>query len=238
MAGNDTLSPAERVFMEAGYSRLYYLCWTLDRYPTMAAATRVHSGWPAESFDDEALELMLAKRWLAGNRREVAVDQRETAVERKPQESPAGAQEHLYGPLMSSREVLRLLEAEQASGHCTSPKAFENALRRAAKKARGNPDLLPLQLGGQHADWELVKLGAEAGGHGNVHLLRRRLPRSANQTPQTRRRSESRPESSLLRTNSTPFRQAPPIAVSTDCVVLDLSSPDCGCDWALRKDQA
>lgn len=186
MAGNDPLSPAERVFMEAGYSRLYYLCWTLDGYPLMAAATKLQSGWPAESFDDEALELRLAKRWLASNPREAAADPRETAPERKPQGSPAGAEEHLYGPLMSSREVLGLLEAEKASGHFTSPNAFEKALRRAAKMARANPDLLPLQLGGQHENWELVKLGAEGGGRGNVHLLRRRLPRSANQTPAAR----------------------------------------------------
>lgn len=195
--------------MEAGYSRLFYLCWTLDRLPTLAAATSLHCGWPAESIDDEALELMLAKRWLAGEACETAADQQETAAERKPQASPAST-EHRYSPLMSTREALRLLEAEHASGHCTSPKAFENALRRAAKKARANPDLLPLQLGGQHADWELVKLGAEAGGHGNGHLLRRKLPRSANQTPWARPWSPGRPQSSLLKTTTAPSWGASP----------------------------
>ena len=55
-------------------------------------------------------------------------------------------------------------------------KAFENALRRAAKTARESPEELPLQLGGQHKDWQLVKLGPESGGHGKGHWLRRRQP--------------------------------------------------------------
>ena len=75
---------------------------------------------------------------------------------------------------MTTGEAQKLIQEEIEAGRAVTLPAFENALRQAARKARGNPEALPVQLGGQHKDWQLVELGPESGGHGNGHRLRRR----------------------------------------------------------------
>ena len=165
------MSPIEKLFMDAGFSYAKYQFWRLCSLPglkKMAAIERLQRGWPIESFDDEASELRLAKMWLENNAPRAAADQERKAVQSSP------AADAPYGPLLTTSEAQKLLEEERASGRHTSLKAFEQALRRAAKKARACPDLLPLSLGGQHADWQLVELASESGGHGNGHRLRRR----------------------------------------------------------------
>ena len=176
MDGSDPLTAVERLFMEAGYSRTYYLFWrvgTLPSLKTMAAFARLGSGWPSEAFDDETEELKLAKGWLEGKARRAAAAREKGALEEKAVESPAYAGPS-YGPLMTSSEAQKLIQEEIEAGRPVTLKAFENALRQAAKAARGNPEALPVQLGGQHKDWQLVELGPKSGGHGKGHRLRRR----------------------------------------------------------------
>jgi hypothetical protein len=167
------MSPIERLFMDAGLSYIHYQRWRLLSLPsmkTMAALERLHHGWPIESFDDEASELRLAKVWLESNTPRAAANRESKAVE-----SPA-SQDPCYGPLMTTSEAKKLIQQEIEGGKPVTLKAFENALRRAAKNARDTPEELPLQLGGQHKDWQLVELGPESGGHGKGHRLRRRQP--------------------------------------------------------------
>lgn len=178
MAGSDPLTPVERLFMEAGYSRTYYLFWRVGTLPTlrnMAAFARLASGWPSEAFDDETEELKLAKQWLERESRRAAADQDKGTAEKKAAESAAQPGPG-YGPLMTTSEAKEIIQQEIEAGKPVTLKAFENALRQASKKARGNPEELPLHLGGQHKDWQLVELGPESGGHGKGHRLRRRQP--------------------------------------------------------------
>lgn len=176
MASSDPMSPIERLFMDAGCSYFQYQRWRLLSLPsmkTMAALERLHRGWPIESVDDEALELKLAKVWLEGNSPRAAAER-----EKKVVESPTDASQ-LFGPLMTTSEAQALIQEEIEAGRPVTLKAFENALRRAARKARDSPEELPLQLGGQHKDWQLVELGPESGGHGKGHRLRRREPHTS-----------------------------------------------------------
>ncbi len=173
MASSDPMSPIERLFMDAGLNFLQYQRWRLLSLPslkTMAALERLHHGWPIESFDDEASELRLARIWLENNAPQAAADRERKALESTPVPDPR------YGPLMTTSEVQALIQEEIEAGSPVSLKAFENALRRAAKTAREHPEELPLHLGGQHKDWQLVELGPESGGHGKGHRLRRRQP--------------------------------------------------------------
>lgn len=172
MTSSDAKSPIERLFMDAGCSYFQYQRWRLLSLPnlkTMAALERLHRGWPIESFDDEASELRLAKAWLESNAPRAAADR-----ESKPVESPP-SQDPYYGPLMTTSEAQALIQEEIEAGRPVTLKAFEKALRRAARTARESAEELPLQLGGQHKDWQLVELGPESGGHGKGHRLRRRL---------------------------------------------------------------
>ena len=57
MEGSDVLTPVERLFMEAGYSRTHYLVWRvsiLSSLKIMSRLARLGSGWPSEAFDEEA----------------------------------------------------------------------------------------------------------------------------------------------------------------------------------------
>lgn len=171
MASSDPMSPIERLFMDAGLNFLQYQRWrllSLPRLKTMAALERLHHGWPVESFDDEANELRLARIWLENNAPQAAADRERKALESTPVPDPR------YGPLMTTSEAKEIIQQEIEAGKPVTLKAFENALRQASKKARGNPEELPLHLGGQHKDWQLVELGPESGGHGKGHRLRRR----------------------------------------------------------------
>lgn len=178
MDGSDPLTPVERLFMEAGYSRTFYLLWRMTTLSSLKIASRLArltSGWPSEAFDDDAEELKLAKQWLERESRRAAANQDKGTAEKKAVAS-AGESGPRYGPLMTTSEVQALIQEEIEAGSPVSLKAFENALRRAAKTAREHPEELPLHLGGQHKDWQLVELGPESGGHGKGHRLRRRQP--------------------------------------------------------------
>ena len=168
------MSPIERLFMDAGLNYMQYQRWRLLSLPslkTMAALERLHHGWPIESFDDEASELRLARIWLETNAPKAAVDREKKVVEH-------AAPDHHYGPLMTSSEAKELIQEEVEAGRHMSLHAFEKALRQAARKARDNTKELPVQLGGQHKDWQLVELGPESGGHGKGHRVRRRIART------------------------------------------------------------
>ncbi len=157
--------------MEAGYRRIAYLAWSGVTYPSMRIATvleSLNSGWPAEVLEERYSEFELAKLWLEGQARKERTRLAESALE------TAKANDAGFGPLLTSSEAQKLLQEEIEDGRPVTLKAFEQALRRAARKARTNPDILPLSLGGQHEDWQLVELASESGGHGNGHRLRRR----------------------------------------------------------------
>jgi hypothetical protein len=174
--GIDVLTPVERLFMEAGCTRTHYLFWRVSVLPSiqnMARFVRLASGWPSEAFDDEAEELRLAKGWLEGEARRAAAAREKRALEEKAVESPAYAAPS-YGPVMTSGEAQKLIQEEIEAGRAVTLPAFEKALIQASRKVRGNHQALPVQLGGQHKDWQLVELGPESGGHGNGHRLRRR----------------------------------------------------------------
>jgi len=175
--GIDVLTPVERLFMEAGYSRTHYMAWRLSILSSlkiMSRMARLGSGWPSEAFDEESEELKLAKGWLEGEARRAAAAQEKRAAEEQTSRNweSTGA---VFGPLMSTSEAKELIQQEIEAGKPVTLKAFENALRRAAGTARDTPEALPVQLGGQHKDWQLVELGPESGGHGKGHRLCRRV---------------------------------------------------------------
>jgi hypothetical protein len=175
--GSDPLTPVERLFMEAGCSRTHYLFWRLSilsSLKTMSRMARLASGWPSDALDEEAEELKLAKGWLAGEARRAAAAREKRAAEEETSRSLDGTGP-VFGPLMTTSEAKELIQQEIEAGQPVTLKAFENALRRAAGTARVTPESLPVQLGGQHKDWQLVQLGPESGGHGKGHRLRRRL---------------------------------------------------------------
>jgi len=136
------MSPIERLFMDAGLNFLQYQRWRLLSLKTMAALERLHHGWPVESFDDEASELRLARIWLENNAPQAAADRETKALESTPAPDP------LYGPLMTTSEAKELIQQEIEAGKPVTLKAFENALRQASKKARGNPEELPCTWAG------------------------------------------------------------------------------------------
>lgn len=167
--------------MEAGYSRTLYMAWRLSilsSLKTMSRMARLASGWPSDAIDEEAEELKLAKGWLEGEARRAAAARKKKAAEEQTSGSRDGTGQ-IFGPLMTTSEAKELIQQEIEGGRPVSLKAFENALRRAAKTARDTPEDLPLQLGGQHKDWQLVELGPESGGHGKGHRLRRRVTHTA-----------------------------------------------------------
>jgi hypothetical protein len=179
--GSDPLTPVERLFMEAGYSRTLYMAWRLSilsSLKTMSRMARLASGWPSDAIDEEAEELKLAKGWLEGEARRAAAAREKRAAEEETSRSRDGT-DAVFGPVMTTSEAKELIQQEIEGGRPVSLKAFENALRRAAKTARDTPEDLPLQLGGQHKDWQLVELGPESGGHGKGHRLRRRVTHTA-----------------------------------------------------------
>ena len=171
MAADDPLTPAERLFAEAGYSRLHYLAWHVGSLPMLevqAALSTLGSGWPAEVLEEQRSEATLARRWLEQQQ------QQKRDRKKPPEAATAQSNGKTYSPSMPSREALEILEREVLDlGKHHSLKAFEKALNRAAGRARENPDLLPFPLGGQHNDWQLVSIGA--GGHHGGHLVRRQL---------------------------------------------------------------
>ena len=128
----------------------------------------LNSGWPAEALEERTSELALAKFWLEGQARH-----QQARLSQSSLETPK-CKEDDSSPLLSTSQAQELILQEIEDGRPVTLKAFEQALRRAARKARANPDLLPLPLGGQHEDWQLVELAPESGGHGNGHRLRRR----------------------------------------------------------------
>lgn len=159
--------------MEAGRSRMDYEIWRALFLPDLkfkATVSRVLGGWPLQRLDEKEVERKLAQQWLDEKAQESGV---ETSEPRTSQDDPSAAS---LGPLMTTSEAQALIQEEIEGGRPVTLKAFENALRRAAKTARESPEELPLQLGGQHKDWQLVKLGPESGGHGKGHWLRRRQP--------------------------------------------------------------
>ncbi len=172
MAPSEPLTPLEKLFKEAGLSQISYGIWrslTLPSLKINATVSSMIGGWPADHLDDEETELKLAKRWLE----QQALKRTEDQAEQSKTKSAARAIP--LGPPMTTSEVLKVLGKEIENGRCTTTEAFVSALRRTANKARRNPDLLPLSLGGQHADWWLVELGALKGGHGGAHKLCRKL---------------------------------------------------------------
>jgi len=179
--GSDPLTPVERLFMEAGYSRTLYMAWRLSilsSLKTMSRMARLASGWPSDALDEEAEELKLAKGWLEGEARRAAAAREKRAAEEETSRSRDGTGP-VFGPLMTTSEAKELIQQEIEAGKPVTLPAFEKALRQAAKKARSNPEDLPVQLGGQHKDWQLVELGPESGGHGKGHRLRRRVTHTA-----------------------------------------------------------
>jgi hypothetical protein len=174
VAPSDPLTPVERLFMEAGHSRISYGVWRTITLPSLKikrAFSSTFNGWPAEDLDDGEIELKLAQGWLE------AKAKRHDAKENTPEPSEAHTSKVRavpLGPPMTTTEVLMILNREIQDGRLVSIEAFESALRRTANKARRNPGLIPLSLGGQHADWWLVELGPMQGGHGGGHKLRRR----------------------------------------------------------------
>jgi hypothetical protein len=176
--GSDPLTPVERLFMEAGYTRTLYMGWRLtilSNLMTISRMARLASGWPSEAFDEEAEELKLAKGWLEGEARRAAAAREQRAAEEETSKNRDGTGP-VFGPVMTTSEAKELIQQEIEAGKPVTLKAFENALRRAAGAARDTPEVLPVQLGGQHKDWQLVELGPESGGHRKGHQLRRRIP--------------------------------------------------------------
>ena len=145
----------------------------LPSIQNMARFVRLASGWPSEAFDDEAEELRLAKGWLEGGARRAAAAREKKASGREAAMSQAATGTEL-APLMTTGAVRKLIQEEIEAGRAVTLPAFEKALIQAARKVRGNHQALPVQLGGQHKDWQLVELGSKSGGHGNGHRLRRR----------------------------------------------------------------
>ena len=157
--------------MEAGCSRMDYEIWRALFLPDLkfkATVSRVLGGWPLQRLDEEEVERKLAQQWLDEKAQESGV---ETSEPRPSQDDPSAAS---LGPLMTSGEAQKLIQEEIEAGREVTLPAFEKALRQASRKVRGNHQALPVQLGGQHRDWQLVELGPESGGHGNGHRLRRR----------------------------------------------------------------
>ena len=143
-------------------SRTWPGAWGAAHAGDPGAISARGSGWPSEVLAKQSSEAALARRWI---------EQQQKRERNEPSE-PDTAQS--YGPSMPSREALEILEGEaQDLGKHHSLKAFEKALNRAAGRARKNPDLLPVPLGGQHNDWQLVSIGA--GGHHGGHMVRRQL---------------------------------------------------------------
>lgn len=169
MAADDPLTPAEMLFAEAGYSRLQYLAWRVGSLPMLevqAALSTLGGGWPAEVLAEQRSEATLARRWIEQQEKR---ERDQASKEETAQSSGKG-----YGPSMPSREAIEILERElEDPDKHHSLKAFGKALNRAAGRARKNPDLLPVPLGGQHNDWQLVSIGP--GGHHGGHLVRRQL---------------------------------------------------------------
>lgn len=169
MAAVDPLTPAERLFAEAGYSRLQYLAWRVGSLPMLeiqAALSALGSGWPSEVLAEQRSEATLARRWIEQQEKR---DHHQASKEETAQSSDKG-----YGPSMPSRKAIEILERElEGSDKHHSVTAFGKALTRAAGRARKNPDLLPVPLGGQHNDWQLVSIGA--GGHHGGHMVGRQL---------------------------------------------------------------
>lgn len=160
--------------MEAGYGKVDYWAWRVGILPDLriqAALANLNSGWPPEVLKERSSDYGLAKRWLEAQ-----------AQEKNPSRSSLTGQaffssdESSYSSDMTSREAKELIQQEIEEGKQVTLEAFEKALRQAARKARCNPEDLPVQLGGQHKDWQLVELGPESGGHGKGHQLRRRVP--------------------------------------------------------------
>jgi len=167
---DDPLTPAERLFAEAGYTRLQFLAWRVGTLPMLevqAAIRALGSGWPADVLAEQRSEASLARRWIEQQRRN-------QAPETRPESASDQGDRKSYGPPLSSREAIELLEREvRELGKHHSIRAFEKALNRAAGLARDNAEELPVQLGGQHCDWQLVSLGS--GGHRGAHVVRGEL---------------------------------------------------------------
>ena len=135
--------------MEAGCSRMDYEIWRALFLPDLkfkATVSRVLGGWPLQRLDEEEVERKLAQQWLDEKAQESGV---ETSEPRPSQDDPSAAS---LGPLMTSGEAQKLIQEEIEAGREVTLPAFEKALTQAARKARGNPEALPVQLGGQHKD--------------------------------------------------------------------------------------
>ncbi len=150
------------------------MAWRVGSLPMMeiqAAMSALGSGWPSEVLAEHRSEAALARRWI---------ERQQKRERNEPSESDAAESiSKNYGPSMPSREAMEILEREvQDLGKHHSLKAFEKALNRAARRARESPDLLPVPLGGQHNDWQLVSIGT--GGHHGGHLVRRRLKQTGS----------------------------------------------------------
>ena len=168
MPADDPLTPAERLFAEAGYTRLQFLAWRVGSLPmqeVQAALSGLDSGWPAEVLEEQRSEATLAQRWI----KQQQLDRKDISAQ-----DSALSSGKAYGSPMRSGEAIKVLKRENNDlGKHHSLDAFKSALSRAAERARENPALLPVPLGGQHNDWQLVSLGP--GGHHGGHLVRRQL---------------------------------------------------------------
>lgn len=113
MAPSEPLSPVERLFMEAGRSRISYGIWRAITLPSLkinATVSSVLGGWLAEDLDDEETELKLARRWLEAEAR------KRDAKEDKPVPNAAATSAVPLGPLMTTREVREVLEERRKPG--------------------------------------------------------------------------------------------------------------------------
>jgi hypothetical protein len=162
--GSDPLTPVERLFMEAGYSRTLYMAWRLSilsSLKTMSRMARLASGWPSDALDEEAEELKLAKGWLEGEARRAAAAKEKRAAEEQTSRSRDGT-DAVFGPVMTTSEAKELIQQEIEGGRPVSLKAFENALRGAAAPA-GRSTQGPA-AGGSGRRWPWGHCGATRAG--------------------------------------------------------------------------
>jgi hypothetical protein len=117
--GSDPLTPVERLFMEAGYSRTLYMAWRLSILSSLKTMSRM---------------ARLAKGWLEGEARRAAAAREKRAAEEETSRSPDDTGP-VFGPVMTTSEAKELIQQEIEGGRPVSLKAFENALRGAAAPA-------------------------------------------------------------------------------------------------------
>jgi hypothetical protein len=150
--GSDPLTPVERLFMEAGYSRTLYMAWRLSILPslkTMSRMARLASGWPSDAIDEEAEELKLAKGWLEGEARRAAAAREKGAAEEESSRSRDGTGP-VFGPVMTTSEAKVLIQQEIEGGRPTQGLAAGGAGTGIRWARKGAPTA---KTGHPHCHW-------------------------------------------------------------------------------------